>query len=65
MIISFELVTKKGAWYSFSESIVLMAKDDGIEIQTQHQGMSSLYDYIENNKSVFEWLLKKVKEIIS
>ena len=22
-------------------------------------------DYIENNKSVFEWLLKKVKEIIS
>ena len=65
MIISFELVTKKGAWYSFSESIVLMAKDDGVEIQTQHQGMSSLYDYIENNKSVFEWLLKKVKEIIS
>jgi type III secretion system FlhB-like substrate exporter len=65
MIISFELVTKKGAWYSFSESIVSMAKDDGVEIQTQHQGMSSLYDYIENNKNVFEWLLKKVNEIIA
>jgi hypothetical protein len=42
-----------------------MAKDDGVEIQTQHQGMSSLYDYIENNKNVFEWLLKKVNEIIA
>jgi hypothetical protein len=31
----------------------------------QHQGIGSVYDYIENNKDVFEWLLKKVKEIIS
>jgi hypothetical protein len=31
----------------------------------QHQGIASVYDYIENNKDVFEWLLKKVKEIIS
>jgi len=65
MIVAFELISKKGAWYSFSDTIIAMAKQDGVEIQPQHQGISSVYEYIENNKEVFEWLLKKVKEIIA
>lgn len=65
MIVAFEMISRKGGWYSFSENIIELAKKDGLELQVQHQGMASVYDYIENNQDVFQWFLKKVKELIN
>lgn len=64
MVIAFGLISKKGAWFSFSDEIIQMAEKDSVNIKQQHQGMNSVYDYIEENEDVFNWLLKKVKEII-
>lgn len=54
-------LTRKGAWYSFSELLIGEAAKDSIEIKAQHQGMGSVYEYIENNKPVFEWLYNKFR----
>lgn len=65
MIVAFELIKRAGAWYKFSEEIIELAKQDGVEIKEQHQGMNAVYEYIENDKAAFDWLYKKVQEIIS
>lgn len=65
MLISFELISRKGAWYNFNESFIQQAIKEGVEIQPQHQGMNSVYKYIEDNKLVFEWLYAKMLALIS
>jgi len=65
MLVAFGMVVKSGAWFSFTENIISLAKQDGVEIKPQHQGMNSLYQYIEEDKVAFEWLLKKVKSLIN
>jgi len=65
MALQFNHLTRKGAWYSFSEEFVNLAKNDGIEIKVQHQGMNGVFEYIEENKPVFNWMLNQYKKLIS
>ena len=64
IMVGFEMITRNGAWYSFSEAIIAEAKHDGLEIKPQFQGMEPLYKYVEEEKPVFDWLFKKVKDLI-
>jgi hypothetical protein len=64
MAIQFGMLTRKGAWYSFDENFVNEAKTDGVEIKIQHQGLNGVFEYVEENKEVFNWLLKKFKSLI-
>jgi len=65
MAMQFNHLTRKGAWYFFSEELVSLAKKDGIEIKVQHQGMNGVFDYIEENKTIFEWMFNQYKKLIS
>jgi hypothetical protein len=65
LCLSFQIISKKGAWFSFEESIIEEIKKDGIELKSQFQGLESVYSYIEENRTVFDWFYKKFKKMIS
>lgn len=65
MALQFNHLTRKGAWCSFSPEFIEMAKKDGIEIKLQHQGLNGVFEYIEENKTVFDWMLNQYKKLIS
>jgi hypothetical protein len=64
MAIQYGQLTRKGAWFSFSQSLIEEAKLDEIEIKEQHQGINGVFDYINNDKAVFNWLYLKFKKMI-
>lgn len=63
--LAFEILKKKGAWVSFDQSLIDEAKSIGIELKEQFQGLEAVYSYIEENKSVFDWLYSKFKKILT
>lgn len=65
MALSFGLLKGKGAWFSFDDSFVAQALEDGIELKAQHQGMNGVYKYVEENKDVFNWMYNKFSELVS
>lgn len=65
MCLSFQILKKKGAWFSFDTSLIQEAKEKGLELQEQFQGMESVYLYIEANKPIFEWLYGRFKKILT
>jgi len=50
---------------AFSAEIVVQAKESGIELKENHNGFEALYAYFEENKLPFEWLYKKIKDVIT
>jgi hypothetical protein len=64
MVLQYGMLTRKGAWYSFDEKLVEEAKADSVEIKVQHQGINGVFEYVEENKPVFEWLLGKFKSLV-
>jgi len=62
---SYDLIKRKGAWFSFDPSFVKEAKDAGVELKEQIQGMASVYEYVENDRKVFEWMYKKFSDLLS
>lgn len=63
--LGWELIRKAGAWFSFDESLVKEAKDNGVELQEKIQGLDGVYSYFETNKNVFDWFYKKIKGVLS
>lgn len=64
MLLSYDLVKKSGSWLSFDESFIKEAKAAGVTIKEKVQGLNGLYDYIENDKPVFEWLYTKFQKML-
>lgn len=65
MAMSFDLVKRSGAWFSFDTNIIKEAKEAGIAIKEKVQGLNGLYEYIENERAVFEFLLTKFKRVLN
>lgn len=65
LAISFGLLTRKGAWFSFNAELIEQAKESGIEMKEQHQGLPNVFQYLEANKPQYEWVLAKLKRLIS
>ena len=65
MLLMWEMITKKGPWLTFNEAILKEAKDAGVEIQQQHQGMDNLRSYLEENQNVTKYFFNKFKEALS
>lgn len=63
--LSYDLIKKKGGWFSFDPSFVKEAKDAGVELKEQIQGMAAVYEYVENDRKVFEWMYKKFSDLLS
>lgn len=56
---------KKGAWIDTESSLLEEARKDGLEIKDKFQGLNNIYSYMEENKSIFEWLYKKFSALNS
>ena len=65
MLIQWEMVNKRGAWLTFNEAVLKEAKDAGLEIQQQHQGMDNLRTYIEENEPISKYFFNKFREALS
>jgi hypothetical protein len=65
MSIQFGHLTRKGAWFNFSEDLIKKASEEGVEIKGQHQGLNNVFEYVAENKNVFNWLLKEYKKVIA
>lgn len=63
MILSWSLATKSGAWISFSDSIKQQAKEEKIELREKIQGLTSLYDYLEQDEKICDWFYEKFKNL--
>lgn len=65
LALSFDLIKRSGSWMSFDSSLVKEAKEANVELKDKVQGISGLYDYVENNKEIFEFLLSKFKRMLN
>lgn len=65
MILAFGILNRKGAWCTFSPEIVAEAAKDGVTLQEQHQGVNNVFTYLESNKEQYNWLFRKIKQLIS
>jgi hypothetical protein len=63
-ILSWSFATRKGAWINFSPEIIQESEAAGIKLQETIQGLNNLYEYIENDKVVFEWFYNKFKNLL-
>lgn len=64
LALSYDLVKRSGAWFSFDAALVKEAKEAGITLKDKVQGLNGLYDYVENDRAVFEWLLARFKKLL-
>lgn len=64
MLFMFDLIDRKASWLTPRESLTQELTEAGLETIPKLQGLPALYDYMENNKPVFEYLLTKFKKII-
>lgn len=62
MALAYDLIKRAGAWFSFDPELIKEAKEAGIEIKEKVQGLNGVYEYIETDKKLFEWLLAKFKK---
>ena len=58
MMYLFDMIQKKGAWISFSESLVKELQEAGIEIVDKIQGEPKLLNYLEANPEITEFMYK-------
>ena len=65
MMLAYELVNKKGAWITFTDSIRKEAKEAELELAEQIHGLNALYQYLEDNKDIFNWFYERFKLIVS
>lgn len=62
-LIAWECYKKNGSWLTLqSDNVVVKeAAAAGVQLKDKIQGLNSLYEYIETEKPVFEWLLAKFR----
>jgi RecA/RadA recombinase len=66
-LIKWEYVTAKGAWITISDELEKEIKENGLvsEFKKQIQGMERLYDFVEQNPKLVEYLYKKFKKTLA
>ncbi len=62
--ISFDKIKRSGAWFSFEPTLAAEAKEAGVALKEKIQGLNALYDYVENDRAVFEWLHAKFRKLV-
>jgi hypothetical protein len=62
--LSFDKIKRSGAWFSFAEDVRAEAKEASVELKEKIQGLNALYDYVENDRAVFEWLYAKFRKLV-
>ena len=65
LALGYEQLARSGAWCKFTEDIIAQAKKDGIEIKQQHQGLNGVYQYVEDNPEICEWLYDNFMKLLN
>ena len=65
LLLGWELIKKKTAWLTFNENVVKEAKEKGLELQEQHQGMDNLRKYLEANPPITEYFYNRFKAVLA
>ena len=63
MMYLFDMIQKKGAWISFSESLIEELKDAGIEMPEKIQGEPKLLTHLESNPEITKFMYKDFQQI--
>lgn len=62
--LSFDKIKRSGAWFAFEATLAAEAKEAGLALKEKIQGLNALYEYVENDKPVFEWLYAKFRKLV-
>ena len=63
LCLQFEFLHKKNAgWFEFDKELIDDAGD--IEFKAKHQGLNNLFNYLEENEEVTQFLVKKFKQLL-
>lgn len=65
MALSYDLIKRSGAWFAFDPALIAEAKTVGIEIKEKVQGLNAVYEYIESDRKLFEWLYGKFSLLVN
>lgn len=63
LCLMYELISRKGSWYSFSSEIRSKAEQDGISLQESFQGLPAVYQFFEDNKATLDWFVSLLKNL--
>ncbi len=68
-LLMWQLITKGGSWLSLTETLRLELEEKGgidkARIPEKVQGMNQLYEYLDKNKDVTDYLFNKFKSLVS
>lgn len=64
LLLSWNLLIKAGAWFNFDGDLLSELKDKKYEINDKYHGIDSIYDLLENNKELTQYLSEKFKKLI-
>lgn len=65
MLLTWELVSRAGAWYTVSEDLVKIAKDIGVDMPEKFQGENAVFEFVEANENLTKTLHKYFINIIA
>ena len=65
MLLTWELVSRAGAWYTVSEDLVKIAKDIGVDMPEKFQGENAVFEFVEGNENLTKTLHKYFINIIA
>jgi RecA/RadA recombinase len=64
MLMKWELLTKKGGWYTFDEDLVALVADAGVEMPNRLQGYGKVNDLILGDEKLKDFLLDYLQRIL-
>jgi hypothetical protein len=62
MMFAFQMADKKGAWISFSESLISELQEQKIEHESKFQGEQKLLNHLESNEELCEFLYSEFQK---
>ncbi len=64
-LLAWEKLKKAGAWMTFSDNLITELKEKNLELEKQHQGVEKLRKYLEENKSITDYLFENIKSTLT
>jgi hypothetical protein len=65
MLLTWELVTKGGAWYNITDELAELLKENGLSLEEKFQGEHALFAAIEADPKLVAFLHKYFVEMIA
>jgi len=65
MLLRWELVTRSGAWYYVAEDFASTLKDNGFDAPEKFQGENAIFEFVESDTKLVNFLHKYFVEMIS